>query len=200
MPIFIDEPQLSPEWFAIRAGIPSASKFSEIITITGKPAISRTRYMNTLAGEKILGRKEETYQSPQMERGVQMEEEARKYYSLITGNEVKTIGFCFQDKKKLWGCSCDGLINDDGILEIKCKNISNHITYILNGKLISPEFQQVQGQLLITGRKWVDFLCYYPGLRHSLLRVERDETFIKALEAQLKAFVRELRETIKKLK
>lgn len=200
MPIYDDSPQGSEGWLKIRAGVPSASNFSDIITTQGKTSTSRLKYMYTLVGEKLLGMKEDGFQSEAMLRGVEMESEAREVYSFITGNEVETVGFCFADEKKLYGCSSDGLIGEDGMVEIKCRKISNHIECLISKDLKSPEFQQVQGQLLVTGRKWVDYFCYYPGLPHLLIKVFPDKVFIKSLKVELELFCESLEEVIAKIK
>ena len=201
MPIFIEnEEQRSPGWFKTKAGIPSASRFADIITTQGKQSTARMKYLYTLTGEKLLGTKEEEYQSTAMLRGVELEESAREYYSFITGNEVKQVGFCFPDKKKRYGCSSDGLVGKDGMVEIKCRNLSNHIASLLSKKLKSPDYQQVQGQLLVTSRKWIDYLCYYPGLPHLLIRVFPDKEFQKKLKNELIIFCDELNDITNKLK
>ncbi len=200
MPIYDDSPQGSEDWLKIRAGIPSASNFSDIITTQGKVSTIRLKYLYTLIGEKLLGMKEDGFQSEAMLRGVELESEAREVYSFITGNEVKTVGFCFADEKKLYGCSSDGLIGEDGMVEIKCRKISNHIECLINKELKSPEFQQVQGQLLVTGRKWVDYFCYYPGLPHLLVRVLPDVEFQKALKIELTKFCSDLESITERIK
>jgi len=201
MPIFIEnEPQLSEGWFKTRAGIPSSSNFSNIITAGGKPSASAKKYMFQLCGEKILGTKEETFSSQAMLTGIERESEARSMYEFMTDSEVKEVGFCFSDEKRNVGCSCDGLVGEDGLVEIKCRKLANHIEYFLNKKIISPAFQQIQGQLLVTGRKWCDYFGYFPGLPPLLIRVERDEVFLAKLKTELKLFCLNLNETINKIK
>ena len=193
----IDCLQYSPEWYAARCGIPTASSFDMILCADGKVSKQRTKYLYRLAGESITGIAEETYQNATMQRGKEMEAEARQLYSLITGEEVQQVGFCLADG---YGASPDGLVGEKGLLEIKCPNIATHVGYLLENVLPTDYFQQTQGQLLVTGREWCDFLSYYPGLRPLIIRVTRDEIFIKALKAELKKFCAELAEVRERIK
>jgi hypothetical protein len=191
--------QRSDEWFLARLGVPSASSFDNIITMKGEVSKQLEKYMFKLAGEKVCGKAEETYQNAAMLRGVELEEEARQSYMFATDNVVEQVGFCLHDNINA-GCSPDGLIGEDGGIEIKCPTISTHVGYILNGGLPSEYFQQVQGSLFITGRKWWDFVSYYPALKPVIVRVYPDVKFISALEGVLKTFCVNLEETINKIK
>lgn len=176
--------QRTPEWYASRMGIPTASSFDKIITTKGELSTSRTKYLYKLVAEKLSGTVEESYTNPAMQHGIDTEDEARKVYELVTLTDVDQVGFCLSDCER-YGASPDGLVGDDGLLEIKCPKAETHIEYLLNGKLPTAYFQQVQGQLLVTGRKWCDFMSYYPNLKPFIVRVERDEEFIKKLEQAL---------------
>jgi len=189
--------QRTDDWYDIRCGIPSASNFDKIITIDGKPSKQREKYLYQLAGEILLGRQEETYQNGAMQRGIEMEAEARQLYELITGQEVKQVGFCIE---KNYGASPDGVIGEEGLLEIKCPILSTHISYLLKNELPSEYYQQTQGQLLVTGYKWVDFLSYYPAIKSFLIRVTPDPKFQEALKTELNKFCKELNEITNKLK
>lgn len=189
--------QGTPEWFAVRCGVPTASNFDKIITTKGEPSKQAEKYMFRLAGEKVSGQMEEGYTNLAMQRGVELEAEARSYYEVITGQTVEKVGFCLADDG--YGCSPDGLVGDDGLIEIKCPQIATQVDYLLKGSLPTEYFQQVQGQLLVTGRKWVDFISYYPMLKPLIVRVNREEDFINKLEIALKHFVKDLKETVKKI-
>jgi hypothetical protein len=193
----IDCVQKSPEWFKARCGIPTASAFNKIITSKGKPSEQRTKYLYQLAGELITQNTEETYQNANMLRGIEIESEARSYYALINDVEVEEVGFCLSDG---YGASPDGFVGNDGIVQFKCPIISTHVGYILEDKLPTDYFQQVQGELLVTGRKWCDFVSYYPGLKPFIFRVSPDKEFISKLEAELKSFCSELRDIIRKIR
>lgn len=192
--------QGTEEWKKERAGIPTASSFDKIITTKGEPSKQRTKYMYQLVAERITGVKEENYQNGVMQRGIQMEEEARRMYELMTGNTVMQVGVCYPDEKKPYGCSPDGLIGDDGAIEIKCPTSAVHVGYLLEGVLPTDYFQQVQGQLLITGRKWVDFFSFYPGLKPLLIKVKPDKKFIEALKTELESFCGELAEITERIR
>lgn len=191
--------QGTPEWLKERAGIPTSSSFDMIITTTGKPSKQREKYLYSLAAERITGVKLDHYQSKAMQSGIEAEAQARAMYEILTGNEVKEVGVCFPDKRKLYGCSPDGLILDSGSLEIKCPLAHTHVGYLLNRRVPTAYQAQIQGQLLVTGRRWVDFFSFYPDLEPLLIKVERDEVFIKALQVELEIFTKELDEITKKL-
>lgn len=189
--------QGTPEWYAARCGIPTSSCFDKLLCIDGKASKQATKYLYQLAGETIIGVMPESYQNEAMLRGKIMEAEARELYCLITGEEVQEVGFCLADG---YGASPDGLVGDKGLLEIKCPNLATHVGYLIDNKLPADYFQQVQGQLFVTGREWCDFMSYYPGLKPLLIHVKRDEKFIKALRIELEVFCAELKELVIKIK
>lgn len=194
----IDCVQNSPEWFAAKCGIPSASNFDKIVQVSGKPSKQRTKYLYRLAGETITGTQEESYQNAAMERGKELESEARELYGLISEANVQEVGFCLADG---FGASPDGLVGKNGLLEIKCpEKMAIHIDRLLKNIFPVEFFQQVQGQLLVTGREWVDFMSYCPGLKPLIVRVVRDEGFLKTLRIELEVFTKELAELVKKIK
>ncbi|MCK5606523.1 YqaJ viral recombinase family protein [Candidatus Pacearchaeota archaeon] len=195
-----DAEQGSKDWYALRAGLPSASCFDKLITSKGAPSKSAQKYLYQLAGERLLGYSPPSYQNNDMVRGQEVEAEARASYEFITDAEVKQVGFCFKDERRLYGCSPDGLIGDDGGLEIKCPILSTAAEYLDKGKLPTTYVQQVQGSMLITGRAWWDFMSYYPGLRPLIVRVERNENLIAALEVTLEVFCVELDELTERLR
>ena len=192
--------QGTKEWREARGGIPTASAFDMIITTSGTPSKQKQKYLYSLAAERITGVSEDKYQNDAMKRGIEMEAEARAMYELVTGNTVEVVGVCYPDKKKLYGCSPDGLVGADGVLEIKCPTAPIHVGYLFNGGLPTDYYCQVQGQLLVTGRKYVDFFSYFPGLAPLLVSVKPDEKFQKALRVELEIFVKELDEITERLK
>lgn len=111
--IILDYEQGSDEWYAARVGIPSASVIDKIITTKGEVSRSGEKLMYQLAGERIIGRKEESYTNAAMERGIELEAEARALFSLTTGLDVDEVGLCYMDERKAFSCSPDGLIGDD---------------------------------------------------------------------------------------
>ena len=189
--------QGTPEWFAARCGIPTASNFDKILCVDGKLSKQRTKYLYQLAGETITGIAEESYQNSNMQRGIEMEAEARQLYELVTGHKVQEIGFCLADG---YGASPDGLVGKEGILEIKCPTLSVHVGYLLEDMLPMDYWQQLQGQLLVTGREWVDFMSYSPGIKHLIIRVKREKKFLKLLEVELKRFSTELKQVVRMIR
>lgn len=193
----IDCIQGSPEWMSARCGIPTASSFDKIITTKGEPSKQREKYLYQLVGETITGIAEETYQNATMLRGKEIETDVRQLYELVTGQTVTQVGFCLAEG---YGASPDGLVAEKGCLELKCPIISTQVGYLLENKLPVEYFQQTQGQLLVTDREWCDFLSYYPGLKPLLIRVNRDEKFIKTLRVELEVFCSELKDIVAKIK
>lgn len=177
--------QGSPEWFGCRAGIPTASAFDKIITSTGKASTQADTYINQLLCEQMAGQSEGLEPTEWMLRGIEMEAEARSFYELETGRDVEQVGFIVGDG---CGCSPDGVIGDDGLIEIKCPKPTTHVGYLRAGKLPSKYVPQVQGQLWVCGRDWCDFLSYCPGLPPLLVRVDRDQGFIDSLSAAMLKF------------
>ena len=195
-----DVVQGTQEWWDVRLGIPTSSGFGKIVTTTGKSSTQRKKYMYKLSVERILRVSEDNYTSKYMDRGKELEPQARAFYELFSGLEAKEVGFCYKDEKKLYGCSPDGLVGDDGLLEIKAPTSAVHVEYLLGGKLPTAYFSQVQGQLFVTGRKFCHFFSFYPGLKPFMIKVLPDVEFHKVLEIELDKFVNELTEVEKTLK
>jgi hypothetical protein len=177
----IDCEQGSDEWIAARLGVPSGSMFGKIITTQGKWSTQADAYINQLVAEKLTGEQTYVYQNEHMARGTELEPEARAMYEFIKEVEVNEVGFCLHDTLNA-GCSPDGLIAEDGGLEIKCPAPATHVEYLKAGVLPSKYKQQVMGCLWITGREWWDFVSYHPTMKTLIVRVERDEEYITALE------------------
>tara|TARA_R110000772_G_scaffold150898_1_gene261623 strand:- start:20 stop:631 length:612 start_codon:yes stop_codon:yes gene_type:complete len=182
MKIIKDIEQGSKEWLQMRLGIATASNFSKIITSTGKESTQLDQYAFDLASDEFLTEPEASYKSEAMQRGNDLEDEARKYYSFITDTKVEQVTFI---KKDQLGYSPDGLINKDGLIEIKCPLKKNHLKYLINNKLPSEYKSQVQGGLYISGRDYCDFISYHPLFKDDkkmmVVRVGRDEEYIKTL-------------------
>lgn len=186
--------QGSDEWLNLRKGVATASNFSEIITSTGKETTSRSssdpsrleKYALELATNTLLSKVEDGYKNANMQRGNDLEPFARQAYQEETFALVKECGFITTDCGR-FGYSPDGLVGDDGLIEIKCPLAKTHFGYILDDKCPNDYYAQVQGGLFITGRKWLDFVSYHPDFKQPLFvkRVERDEEFIAKLEVLL---------------
>jgi hypothetical protein len=198
--IYLELEQGSVPWLEARIGIPTASQFHRIITPkTMKLSEQSTSYRNELLAETLLGvsLSEELSQLPYVDRGAELEPQARAFYEFERGVEVRAGGFCLLDNRRA-GCSPDGLIDTDGCLEMKCPSPAVHVGYLLEG---TEKYRtQIQGQLWITEREWADFLSYHPTLPPALVRVERDEKFIAALASCVNQFCDYLEEGKEKLR
>ena len=203
MAIILEDIQCSDGWVKSRLGCPSASKFDEIVTTTGEPSKSQEKYLSQLATEQITGvYAGSDYSSSSMKRGSRYEPEARALFSLVQDVDIKEVGFCFPNEERCYGASPDGLFLDTG-LEIYCPESPNAVFCLLHpDKAIAKakKYQQIMGTMLVMGFDHYFFLMYYPGLKPLILKVERDELFIKKLEAELSKFCLELVGVVRKLK
>lgn len=198
--ITVDLIQGSPEWFAEKLGKPSASNVSKIIKNDGKPSDQRKGYLYELAAERITGKQEDTYKNGFMEMGNEREEESRKLFELTHEVEVQNVGVVYQDDRKLWLCSPDGLIKGKQGLELKNVLGKTQVKRLLDGDLPSEYFGQVQMSLMITGFKTWRFFSYCPAMKPLNIEVKRDEVYIKALTVELEKFCKELAETTEKIR
>jgi len=173
--------QGTQEWLEARLGCPSGSGFSKLITASGTPSSSAESYINDLIAELITGESTPFHVTEWMQRGTELEPFARMNYELETDREVTEVGFCMHDILRC-GVSPDGLIGDDGGIEIKCPKPSTHVKYLRKGTLPSEYKAQVMGCLWITGRQWWDFMSDHPQMPNLLIRVHRDEEYINQLE------------------
>ena len=194
--------QGSPEWFAMRAGKVTASKVSDVMS-----AITTAGYKNYLADlvvERLTGNKTESFTNAAMQWGVDQEPIARAEYEVKTGNFVDQIAFVDHPTIANFGCSPDGLVGDDGLIEIKCPNTATHIDYVMQDKVPTKYIPQIQCQLAVTGRKWCDFVSFDPrlpdGLQILIVRLERDNKYIEKLEARVVKFLDEVNSAVTGLK
>lgn len=191
--------QRSPEWYACRAGIPTASEFHTLLAKGRDGGASKTRrtYMLKLAGERLTGEPAESYESPAMVRGREMEAEAREFYCFTREADLTSVGFIRSGQK---GCSPDALIGDKGILEIK--TAAPHVLIeLLEKDGFPPEHRaQCQGALWVTGREWIDLIVYWPKLPPLVKRGWRDEAYIRDLEKAVDDFNGELEATVERIK
>ena len=182
-------------WKKVRCGIPTASAFASILA-KGEGKTRRT-YLLQLAGEILTGEPAQSYSNADMERGHEMEPAARSLYEFIYDAQVKQVGFVLSGRK---GCSPDGLIGENGMLEIKTKKPAILIDTILRGVLPPEHKAQVQGQLWVAEREWVDFCAYWPGMPLFIHRSHRDEAFISELAQAVNRFNDELDEVVAKVR
>lgn len=195
-----DITQMSPEWFQAKCGIPSASHFGEIITPTGNPLKQAEKYMYRLAAEAVSGIPTETYQSAEMRRGIELEQDARMTYEAIYGVEVEQVGLVYRTDLKTESCSPDGLVvGEKKGLEIKCPSPHTHVGYLLSDKIPTVYIPQVQGSLWITGYDaWV-FMSFCPGVRPLVVMIEPDLKYISLMEEMVFEFNFNLKKLIAKI-
>jgi hypothetical protein len=191
----IDCDQGSPEWFTARLGIPTASEFKTLLGIKkdARDKVTRTTYMNKLAGELLTGVPAESYTNGHMERGKEMEDEARSFYAFMRDAEPQRVGFIRSGNA---GCSPDSLIGDKGVLEIKTA-----LPHILIDRIRKDDFPpehkaQCQGALWIAEREWIDIAVYWPGLPLFVKRAFRDDPYISEISKAVDEFNIELAETV----
>lgn len=179
--------QNSPEWWAARLGLPTASEFSSVLAKgEGK---TRKTYMLKLAGEILTGEAMENYTNQYLERGKVMEEEARDLYAMVHDAEIQRVGFVRNGQK---GCSPDGLIGTDGGVEIKTMLPHLLIAAHLKGELPPEHKAQVQGGIWVCERQWWDFVAYWPKLPLFKVHVYRDDAYIAKLATEIDRFNDEL--------
>ena len=187
----LDMPQGSDEWFAERLGSIGGSSIASVVA-KGEGKM-RKSLMYRLAGEILSGEKYESFKNEHMERGSAQESEARDMYEFITGNEVVQVGLIkLTDHKHV---SPDGLVGQDGIIEIKCVIPSVHVETIISDKVPANYRKQNQWGLFIGERQWCDFISYSPLITSKpiwIKRVERDEKLIKDLDEGADEFIKEL--------
>ncbi len=193
--IFEEIDQNSPEWFEIRRGLPTTSKFKDVLAKgEGK---TRKSYLNRLAAEIITGMPGETFKRPELDRGHEMEGEARDFYALIMNAEPKRVGFVRNGKK---GSSPDSFIGNNGLLEIKTQRGDLLIETIDKGVFPPEHVAQTQGQLWVTEREYVDLIVYWPNMPPFIKRAYRDSAYIHKLAQAIADFNDELSATVDRIK
>ena len=183
-------------WMKLRAGVPTASCFDRIMTPAKKASASREDYLNLLLAERILNRPLDTFQSEDMARGNEFESKAVASYEFQHECDTIAVGFVTNFDGKV-GCSPDRFILQhlEGALECKCPKAQTHIGYLLASTGAGKKYKvQLQGQIWVCERDWVDILSYHPEMPEALYRVHRDDEFIKELAAHVLAFAGELEE------
>jgi putative phage-type endonuclease len=203
--------QRTDEWFQQRLGKVTASRISDVIakTKTGV-STSRQNYLVQLVSERITGKKGDSFVNQAMLDGIERESAARALYERTRGVSVTEVGFFDHPIIKNSGASPDGAVNAEeegkyaGLIEIKCPIETTHTNTLMSKSVPSKYIPQMQWQLACTGAKWVDFVSYNPNFPEELqlfvARVDRDDTYIGELEAEVVKFLDEVEQTIIKLK
>lgn len=186
--------QRSPEWYAQRCGKATASRVSDIMATTKTGASQlRVNYAAQLIAERLTSTVEESYVSTAMQWGIDTEPDARAAYCFYQRCKIVPAEFVDHPTIKMAGASPDGYVGDDGLVEIKCPNTATHIDTLLGKSVPGKYIHQIQWQLACTGRQWCDFVSYDPrmpeNLRLFVRRVDRDDTHIGDLEAEVRSFL-----------
>jgi len=187
MPVHHDVAQYSEAYDRLKLGIPTSSNFHKIITPQGKLSKQWREYACVLIAERLLQQRIEFYNSPAMERGLIVESEAADWYEFDRDVITQRVGF-ITDVDHSMGCSPDRLVGEDGLLEIKAPLPHTQVEYWISEKVHERFWPQLQGQLYISQRSWVDILRWHDVLPKLVMRVEPDDTFIKALDHELRVF------------
>jgi putative phage-type endonuclease len=178
--IVVDVEQRSPEWLALRRGAITASAADRLLT-----QAKIREYALELAAERLVREVPPNIVTAAMQWGIDHEENARLRYAFERGVDVLSVGFAWLDDLEGWiGCSPDGVVGDDGLVEVKCPSSKRHLEYLTNGEAPKEYMAQIQFQLWVTGRQWCDFVSYDPRFERGdffCRRVERDEAAILAL-------------------
>ena len=187
--------QGSPEWFQARLGTPTASMFSAVLAKgEGK---TRRSYMNKLAAEIITGEPTESFSSQVLDRGKDMEDEARSVYAFMNNADMIQVGFVRNGHS---GWSPDSLIGNNGALEIKTQRADLLIETILKDEFPTEHKAQCQGGLWIGEREWIDLCVYWPRMPTFIKRAYRDEAYIRALESEVDRFLIDLDDLVTRIR
>lgn len=200
-PELIAVEQGSPEWDKARLGLATASRFKDVLATTkaGGESAARKNYRAELVVEQLTGLSGERYTNRFMEFGSDTEALARVEYMLKSGNDVEEVGM-LKHPTLAAGASPDGLIGQDGGLEIKVQQIASHIEALRTGEVPKQFIDQVYGNLWISGREWWDYCSYAPELPENaqlfIKRVLRDNAYIEMLEGAVRTFLAEVEEEV----
>lgn len=181
-------------WLAVRAGKPTASNFSRVMTPSGNKSDGWYPYMNQLLAERMLGKPLEGFESEWMARGSEFEQKAVDSYEFSHDCDTEQIGFVTTDDG-LIGCSPDRFIKQfpEGQLQVKCPKPETHVAYLLNSIGAGKAYKvQCHGEMLVCEKKWTDVLSFHPEMPEALYRMEADPVFLDELEAMVRAFSTEL--------
>lgn len=197
--------QGTAEWFAERCGRVTASRVADVTakTKTGWSA-SRANYAAQLIAERLTGVAAESYSNAAMQWGIETEPQAKAAYSFLSGNPVVDVGFVAHPSIAMSGASPDGLVGEDGLLEIKCPNTATHLDALLGAEIDGKYIKQMHWQMACTGRAWCDFVSFDPrlpvNLQCKIIRVNRDDELISSLEVDVAAFLEEISAKLERLK
>jgi putative phage-type endonuclease len=206
MPI-IEMEQGTPDWLQMRCGSLTSSRLCDALAKLKDPkkeSASRSTYRKQLVIERLTGRTTSTYVSDAMIWGIETEPQARIEYEMLTGREVTPIGLALHPEIKYFSASTDGLVGDDGILEIKCLGSINHLDILLSGEIPEDYHWQMLGGMACAERQWCDFVSFDPRLPDDLKlfvkRFSRQDALIRGMELEVVQFLKEVEEMLQRLK
>ncbi|MEO1169635.1 MAG: lambda exonuclease family protein [Pseudomonadota bacterium] len=196
--------QRSPEWFEARLGKATASKISDIIAKTRNGwGVSRKNYAAQLVAERLSGQAADSFTNAAMQWGADTEPMAREAYERAQLVSVTEVGFLDHPVVDMSGASPDGLVGDDGLVEIKCPNTATHIDTLQGSAIPTKYFAQMQWQMACCERDWCDFASFDPRLPLELQlhirRVERDSKWLAETEEMVAEFLAEVAGTVEQL-
>lgn len=197
--------QGSEAWIQQRLGKATASRIADIIATTKSGySTSRANYAAELITERLTDTPASDYKNAAMQWGTENEPLARRAYEFFRERTVEQVGFIDHPTIEMSGASPDGLIGADGLVEIKCPyKTAIHINTLLSEKIPSEYITQMQWQMCVTGRQWCDFVSFDPRMPDTMKlftkREPRDNMVIDRLEKEVKLFLKEVDETIRKL-
>ena len=198
--------QGSDEWKQARLGHVTASCVADVMAKGkgGQEAITRKKYKMRLVAERVTGQGQDSFTSSAMEWGVMQEPFARQQYEVSHETFVEKTGFWKHPIYDWVGVSPDGLVGDDGLIEIKCPNSTTHLDYLIANQVPTEYYKQMQCQMWVTNRKWCDFVSYDPRIRSDknklfVKRCVRDDVFIAEMEAEVLKFLNEVEELLNNL-
>lgn len=207
MPKFIDCEQGGAEWFAARCGRITGSRLMDVMAYlkSGAPAQKRQDYILEIAAERLTGLTKDRYKSPAMQWGTDHESEARCAYEMAADDLVVPVGFAVHPELDFTGASPDGIIGEQGILEIKCPETTTHLQYIRDGVVPEEYRAQMTWEMVCCEREWGDFVSYDPrmldeDLRLFVVRYPLDCALARKIEAEVWKFNQEVNETIASLR
>jgi putative phage-type endonuclease len=190
--------QQSEAWYQARCGRVTGTRFKSLVAKDTTDAYKDL--VTNIACEMITGKMEETYSNAIMEYGIETEPIARKEYENLFEVEVITAGFIMPDESTKYhewiGISPDGLLPEDGILEIKCPLMRTHLEYIERNELPSEYRYQIQGELFVTGLKYCDFMSYVPGMKSFIIRVFPDLELFTEFERRLDVLIQQVEQKL----
>ena len=193
--------QGTDEWKMQRLGHVTASCISDVMSKgKGGESITRHKYKMKLVAERITGTIQESFTNAEMEWGIQQEEVAAMAYEVVKDTFVEPTGFVHHPYIKWLGVSPDRLVGNIGLIEIKCPNTNTHLEYLISQQIPTKYYNQMQAQMWCTDREWCDFVSFDPRLSKKnqllIIRLQRDNSFIAEMEAEVTHFLTEVENLI----